>query len=386
MFNPTRRAILIAATLLAACGDPEEPPISKNNAITNTDDLFDAIGRAATKSACRAHFQCPVIEYRGLSKFKDEQSCLEAYTFFEFDESRTVKASAEAGRLTLDGAAAAACLAAGAAALDALPPCALESDRLEAALLPCLGALEGKVPRGERCYNSNECARGDGSRAYCNADDLPTCYEDSLCEVVEDTCDGACSVDSVCIEGSCIARGKAGEACGDYGCAEGLGCRDVTPDGQEIQQLVCTPYGSLALGEECRSLSARYELCALGLRCIEAGINQPPRCAAPTVAQRGEPCPSYEVGRCAPGLICTPAEVCGDPLGQGAMCTFTEQCALGLACARPTEDAIGGSCAPLKQDGTSCFADDECKSGSRCDYIDDTNRRCAAIGTFSCPS
>jgi hypothetical protein len=68
------------------------------------------------------------------------------------------------------------------------------------------------------------------------------------------------------------------------------------------------------------------------------------------------------------------------------MCTFTEQCALGLTCARPAEDAISGSCAPLKQDGAPCFFDDECSPGSRCDYIDDTNRRCAAIGPLSCPS
>jgi hypothetical protein len=379
--------LLIALTTLTACGDPEEPDTGNTQiAITSTDDLFDTLARLYAKHACRGHFQCPAIAYRELGRFSDEPSCQAAYDFVEFEEARSIKASAQAGRLTLDAAAAATCLAAGDAALDALPPCALESNKLEVALLPCLGALTGSVPAGQRCYNNAECARGDGLFAYCSADDLPTCYDTSLCVVAEDT--DACGVcdraSNVCVEGACIPRGVAGEPCGDYGCAEGLGCRDVTPQGQELQQTACTPYGSLALGERCDSLSARYELCELGLQCAYDQTSQQDRCAMPIVAQRGQPCPSYRAGRCAPGLICTPEEVCDTPRAQGAACRETTQCAPGLACAANDDQTNEGTCQPLKDDGAACLRDDECQPGSRCDYIDATTSRCAPIGPFIC--
>ncbi|MBX5484185.1 MAG: hypothetical protein IRZ16_20350 [Myxococcaceae bacterium] len=198
------------------------------------------------------------------------------------------------------------------------------------------GLLEGKVPAGETCDESVECAQG------------------TVCVKPNGVCTGTCS--SLALEG---------EPC-SVGCAEGLYCN---ADG------VCAaPKG---LNEPCDSSAE----CAQDLWCDGVCKQR----GSVGDACRFDP---LRLSTCAPGLACDVVPFFDDqvgtcivPLGQGEHCRYHWSCAPGLVCwdldwsqfpiAPPPEP---GTCAPPAPAGLGCsytpyslYVGDVCESGTSCD-------------------
>jgi hypothetical protein len=379
--------LLIALTTLTACGDPEEPA-QDSAEITTVRELADETYRILNKQRCREHFRCDAYFDINASRFPDEASCIAASSRPYDPDQDAVIAGVEQGRATFDGTGLRACLARGEAMLDALAPCALRDEPLYAAFSGCPAAITGIVQPGQRCVTHSDCA-GD---AYCNAPDIPTCYEESTCVAHSQTCPEPCGADAYCDGQLCVPYRTAGQSCEGEPCARGLGCR-TTEVGDTISY-TCTAYGTLDEADTCQGITLHDNLCKPGLACIdEAGAY---RCVRPTLTPRGGACqPQTDLSgptRCAPGLTCVRIAVvddtlvgtCDDALPTDAPCRDTHECAPGLACVPSQEDSPSGTCQPLKAADTPCFRSDECLPDSRCDYIDDTNRRCAPIGPFIC--
>jgi hypothetical protein len=184
------------------------------------------------------------------------------------------------------------------------------------------------------------CARPSGVTTFATCEPIFTgpAAIGEACAAVPVCADGA----GACIEGTCVARRGAGEACGTpYDCATGLICAGST----------CSEPG--ALGAACSEATP----CGPPLRCIEGA------CAA--LAAEDAACASTP--ECAVGATCT-AGACADR--ESASCTTDADCGNLSRCGRPR------ACGPRLPEGASCDRDALCAPGLFCD---DALGQCASL-------
>ena len=220
--------------------------------------------------------------------------------------------SVEAGRALFDPEALAACR-------DGMPD--MSCKELVAGVRPeaCSGVFVGTVADGEPCYVAVECEELGGACAT-----LGRCP--SVCESPTEPPDRFdCSV---------------------------IGC----PDGQYCNGNLCEE--TLPLGASCREMDA----CDPGLFCGRDVNASTLECRAKKAA--GEVC--FSRASCQDGFSCQPTgtdvgSTCASALGEGAPCTDTEQCAVGLIC-----DQVSGLCGQPREEQQECFGPFDCADGLYC--------------------
>lgn len=206
------------------------------------------------------------------------------------------------GRMRFDLEAAAACLTAMTTSTCADP------------FLPtvCLNALEGSSSTGDPCLVAEDCLSRDlcdgvGCERVCTA--RP--HTGDPCSTRGTPC-----IDSVCIDGACMAYAAEGESCGVRPCGNGLICVTSGPS------RVCAPLG--AVDDPCTTPSG----CTGNLICT---------CTSPGCVER----------RCALGA------------NEGDACAPDVLCQVGLRC-------VGERCVPVSLPGGSCVDDSRCPEGFFC--------------------
>jgi hypothetical protein len=200
----------------------------------------------------------------------------------------------------------------------------------------CDQVYTGTVAAGAACRASAECSGG-----YCAVA--------SGAEIAENGCAGTCRT---------FAATSA--SCAMVPCGRADFCNATR---------VCERrHGS---GQPCTGSSA----CELGLACIGASGATPGTCRGP--GAEGEPCTSFIVHTCGPGLYCAAGSprVCRARVGSGAACTTSAACPDGSACVAATDGSA--RCGSFLDAGQPCVADPEvgasgCRGGLRCDAASKT--------------
>jgi hypothetical protein len=230
---------------------------------------------------------------------------------------RSMIDEADPANYDYDATAAGSCLAAvrqsGASACDSF------TSPGSGAEIACDSAFRGKLPPGEPCTSSIECAADPGDEASCEQGQDCTQNPDGTTDCTQSQ--GTCTVDH---------RASAGEDC--Y-----WTCTD-----HEDGSTLCFGSG----GDE----PAVRGRCFMndGLYCSSAGT-----CAAQVGA--GEACQTDD--GCEGGLVCSfDTGLCEPEATEGQPC-FSSDCADGLYCA-------DGTCAPQLQAGSPCTDFDACLNGS----------------------
>ena len=162
-------------------------------------------------------------------------------------------------------------------------------------------------------------------------------------------------------------------------CRDGLKCLPTDP-----QPGTCAENGTALEGEPCGAAhpNAGYDDCAAGLLCVEGRCS--PLCDpnAATCGNGQSSCVYYpgDFGVCAPwchplfqdcppeqgcyalaeGFVCAPLF---QNLSEGEVCSYVNDCALGLVCASLPECGGNNCCTPfcdVNDPGTACVAGDVC--------------------------
>lgn len=310
-----RRAGLLLL-VVAACGD-NLPGIELSE--------LEASRRAAE---CERYVRCDL--------FGAEDVCT---ALFRETYDPALTAMVDAGKLSYDPIAAAACN-------EALAARSCDTTAADARALPavCSRVLIGTIAAGATCADDRECGTGrcDAPRCILNA----CCTGGCAAYVAPAKIDEACVPDTGCIEGAfcgadmhCHALGAMSAACDqDLHCAVGLACIGAT----ELQAGACRPLPKL--GEpcpylRCAEIGARCD----GVTCVPVGITGAPcandtecsefhRCEPTTqrcvdLPTLGQPC----YGRCAGEAWCDTSTsnvgTCRTPQPNAVPCTASDQCA-----------------------------------------------------------
>jgi len=240
-----------------------------------------------------------------------------------------------------------------------------------AACLDDLCALE--VAEGEHCRSNESCAEG----LYCN-------YEDQLCTPFlgdGDTCDSGYDQ---CVDGyacssanpsTCVVwYGAENDACGAYGCEEGLWC-----DQSSDEVGVCI--AKLGDGADCNADTT----CQDGLYCMDDG-----NCHAP--GELDDPCSVFTEPSCVQGLFCDRETVlCKEARAEDETCNPgmpLTSCQEGLYCACLADECPAVSsghdpedvCVLQLEDGEYCTSGEECVSG----FCSSTLSECAEPPPANC--
>jgi hypothetical protein len=131
---------------------------------------------------------------------------------------------------------------------------------------------------------------------------------------------GRCEETATCVEGTCVRRGRPGDACGESSpCALSASCVDG----------VCRRYNVVAVGDVCDANNrCPYNAVCVGGRCqSQAGIGE--ACAQP--------------GQCRSGYCDVGAGECKPLQTAGTACTSSLQCVSGV-CASGQCDALPSAC------------------------------------------
>jgi hypothetical protein len=369
--RPTSRAgrglgaLLGAAILAAGCGDVINPGAGDGgidgaiadagpDAPVGPDCTADEIPLADVEACFRQELCTAVVDCGFLISFVDMNECVEHFSdvFFNFERIlQTAIAGIEAGRITYDGAAVAACF-------DGFAQCNLGADA-------CNQFQDGDTPDDGECFLDGECGAG-----------------------------GRCSGNSGCPEGQCCAgacQRPAGldESCADnQRCEAGLHCVTDLAGAQ-----VCL---AGEVGDRCNTTSDCDDVnfCAPDSTCQPrkgetaaceqtAECQFPLRCVANTCQRPdavGDPCDNVCIGQlfcdnglcarlpglnqsCAESNICLGVDLfCNDGVCQARgdvddPCTGSASCRPDLFC-----DPASDTCQALRANGQVCGSDLECQS------------------------
>ncbi len=271
------------------------------------------------------------------------------------------------GKLTYDGKAVDACLA----AIEARG-CGF-TDEPEA----CEAVFEGAVAAGGDCGASEECV----AEHYCKASGACP----GKCAPLEGA-GGRCTHDDDCRDGlacseggECQAPAASGDRCGgasDPECAPGLICVGADEEAQTSGN--CRALDELLSGKEgddCDPLSG--PLCGAGLSCVFEGFDETTGTLLATCAKKlaagadcnigfPDPCPSDEFCAAETMMLsgtCEKRPGAGSPCASGPFSDAPDTCAPNTRC-------DGGSCRERQKIGGSCETDDVCLSehcvGGKC--------------------
>ncbi len=277
------------------------------------------------------------------------------------DPIRYFRPSAETGRIGVDPARMAACLARYQnASCDELGR-SFPQDSLDF----CAGLLVGQVAQGGECYVLEDCA--DLDHFACHFDPAaPVCENVGHCRpktVVGDLCDYSaysCSPGFFCgPTAQCARLSAAGEPCSLFSlpCEDGLGCN---PQGvcEADSQPVATPLA----GAPCASSGG----CLTPYVCLIDSPNTKGTCGPGR--KLGEACDDH-ASDCGYGLRCVgtaTGSVCGYGKPIGASCIdggdLRDPCTLGAYC---SHDDV---CTAKRPEGAACRQFDECQSPLICGY------------------
>ncbi len=302
---------ILAATLLAACGD-NGPSIALEDLQAET-----------VRARCDRIVRCGLLT--------SHETCV---AYFRAPDEGELLAAIEAGKIRYDGASALRCLD----ALAALP-CDEASAEARAPIEACERMLRGQLEVGDACAFDGECASG--------ACDEPVCPRDTCCagaclptrvaaEGEPCATDGECVRGTFCSsQGACTPPSARGQPCRlDAHCDHGLLCIGAT----ELQDGACRT--APLLGESCP-----YLRCAeVGARCGDAQLCVP-------VGLPGALCTTD--ADCSPLTLCGPAGACIDVPHLGEPCGF--QCAGEAWCSQ-------GTCIAPLENKAPCTASNQCAS------------------------
>lgn len=253
----------------------------------------------------------------------------------------------------------------------------------------CKGRCENTAccePLAEACAAGTECCSGrcgtldkdgtgpkccEGLGGACGGYGLGDCCEGLYCDPFGNhKCQarpgGACTVDTDCYKGSCVASscvGSLGAPCGTgMPCGDGLACGDTG---------TCqVPPGGSCTGAGWCLNSDYYDTT---ITCIDSTCCLQPTVSSGLCASTG----GADGGECCSGSCTGDACSCSGPYGH---CTDTSRCCAGSSCVIPDPSGVGLTCCPRV--GDACAATADC-----CDVKNYTFRRpdiaCAAAGTPS---
>ena len=298
---------------------------------------------------------CTVLANCGL--FSNAAVCDSLTLQFEPELDPNVVAAIDAGKVTFDSNAAAACSAAIASAT-----CdATMSEPGRVLPDPCYGIIAGTVAPGGTCGIDEECVS-------------------QVCSLTPG-CTGTCCP-GTCAAGAAPARPQLGDTCGGSVSSVGGACVNSFCDSNSS---TCKPY--VAASSACTDTS----VCAIGLGCT-GGHCQP----LPATGSACSPFPGcLDVGdSCnATTSMCTRYAIAGEACSSTTPCYFMYNCdstqhcvlrpTLGDACMPMSNfDCADNSycnsstlvCTPYAQDGNSCTVSVQCASGE----CDNTTKTCVS--------
>ena len=145
----------------------------------------------------------------------------------------------------------------------------------------------------------------------------------------------------VCVQGTCLARGKLGEECGsEIACDTGLACLDG-----KCSELLTA---GQACGDDVQ--------CSPELRCVDN------KCAALLPAESG----CAQQSACARGLVCSgaPAGMCSERSSMG--------CDENIGCGNLEQCFVPRACSPRLAESAPCKSDRECAATLYCDSTSGT--------------
>ncbi len=252
------------------------------------------------------------------------------------------------------------------------------------------------VRLGERCVLSGQCPVG----AWCDPERFECVPDTALGAACADG-SGACGTRASCRAGVCTSAPTLGDPCGAAFCEDGLVCPDGVcaladacfgacdgPTTCEVPLELGAPCPDDGCADDaecdglrhvCVALPGAGEPCSWLLRCARGLGCSSASWTCVALPGRAEPC-LFDEARglwCRDELVCL-GDACADPMGAGGPCTFTDECAGGLACDGdpPTcgppaavGDPCGGGCA----EGAYCGPGDVCATdvgvGDRCGLL-----------------
>jgi len=302
---------LVAATLLAACGD-HGPSIA-------LEDLYAETVRAR----CDRLVRCGLVT--------SPETCT---AYFRTPDENALHAAIAARKIRYDGADALRCLDALAA-----QPCDETSREVRAPIEACERMLRGTLAVGAECSFDAECSSGS-----CDA---PPCLPDTCCTgkclATHTAAAGApCTIDD-----DCVARTF---------CGPQRTCAPLSGRGQPCRVDANCDYGFACIGASdledgaCRAMPLLGESCPY-MRCAELGAvcNSAQLCVP--IGLPGAPCMT--------GLDCSPLLECGADGRCADAPHLGEPCA--ISCAGEAWCSQGRCVAPL-ENTTPCTADNQCAS------------------------
>lgn len=351
--------MLSTAMALTACDDDKN---SGNGNSANQVEAVEDLREALASAVCDVSAQCSQDPFVAIlvEMAQSTGDCTSALIEIGFGEFDGLEEAVANGTVTFDADAANTCLEA------FRDQCFAEIPH-EA----CERTFIGNLTEGQVCNLAEECQPG----LFCDtiADDIcdqtckpaaatgEPCDSDAQCGG-EPGVEKICGDDNTCVELVFTTDAALGEPCGDFDgftrkvtCADGLFCRheNFADDG------VCDE--PIAQGQSCQN----FDDCEKGAVCA-AGT-----CRALSIQEDGQSCTAQELEPGAPleicnslkGLACA-AGTCETAQGggEGQQCRgdndlFLQPCDEGLFC-----DFEQGTCQSPRDNGETCFGDDECVS------------------------
>jgi hypothetical protein len=392
---------LVLLALNSVCGS--------NGGGASVDDLVDRMARAQCAWQLRC---CSGQEIATLSgtTYATEDDCLPRVRLALRAQLEVERALVVSGRLRLDPAVAASCVA----AMESRPCNIPQPNTFPLPLSTpdatgCIPAFVGNVPAGGKCSGNGDCVPG----AHCLSqsggpvpfEGIPgTATGDGICAFPTQKLGDICASDADCdasqglyCRGSdfrCAPFAKEGEPCGTPPVSPVLIACDAAAG------LHCDTTSGLCrrppqAGEPCLSDGSTPSGCdpdlALQLSCVGAGFNGSGVCLTP--GQAGDACGGAGLAPCGPGLICPgqslgAIDTCQAPPRLGQPCTTDRLCGAGTACAATTSTCEPSGPLP---NGAPCAADTDCASlsclaqpsGQRACYPSTASVSCSGVSGAS---
>ncbi|MFO0547346.1 MAG: hypothetical protein U0271_03100 [Polyangiaceae bacterium] len=163
-----------------------------------------------------------------------------------------------------------------------------------------------------------------------------------------------------CDNGTCAARPVANESCGGYECEAGALCLENTCVVPGDADAVCTTDDACApplrcVAGSCVALSANGASCSDTTECALGLVCDATCSPAP-------PPPCSDDASCGNLGFCGHLSTCNAKVGASAACVSTDDCQSGLGCDDATK-----TCVALPQTGEPCFAGTTCAPGLACE-------------------
>ncbi|MSP93024.1 MAG: hypothetical protein EXR79_14690 [Myxococcales bacterium] len=332
---------------------------------------FAALASAAASAICQANFKTCTPQDK--MPYATQVGCVAAITAADAATFAKLGALVASGKLTYNGAAAAACLALAVEHCD-------ELDFVDGPPI-CQTVFKGNAADGAACGFNVECASN-----YCfSKENCPGLCKKRVALGGKCGDDDKCVAGVVCFGGLCVADTPkdAGADCDPVKCKPGLYCSSKAK---------CAPLNKI--DAPCDIVGA----CTAGLQCIDSGTGG----LCKPMPKKGEPCTPDALSdastQCAVGLVCfnDGGEIgtCEPKTATGGACVNSTQCGgWDVHCVGPTGKATcqqlsakGGPCQPANVDigeWSGCLDPWTC-SGGVCIDVPSAGQKCADDLLKSC--